>query len=318
MTDAALEVRDLTVTFGVPGSRGRLTAVDGVSLQLRPGEAHGLVGESGCGKSTLARSIVGLTSPDAGTVTLAGRELGRRRDRAELRRMQMVFQDPMSSLNPRMRVRDVLTELLQVHRMVPRGEFDARCRELVTSVGLPADVLDAWPGALSGGQRQRVSIARALALEPEILVADEVTSALDVSVQAQVLQLLLDLQRRLGLTLLFISHNLAVVRQICDRVTVMYLGRVVESGPTETLYTDPQHPYTRLLLGSVPRLGTADLPDASDAEPPDPANLPAGCRFHPRCPLAAAICAESDPALRSGATDHEAACHFAFPDQKGQ
>lgn len=305
-----LSVDDLTVTYGIPGSRSRLAAVDGVSLQLRSGETHGLVGESGCGKSTLARGIVGLVGADDGSISLDGKALPRRRSADDRRRMQMVFQDPMSALNPRMRVRDVLAELLKVHRMVPRSGIDDRCRELVAAVGLPADVLDALPRALSGGQRQRVSIARALALEPEILVADEVTSALDVSVQAQVLRLLLDLRLRLGLTVLFISHNLAVVRQICDRVTVMYLGRVVETGPTEALYSDPQHPYTRLLLESVPRLGRADLPDVANTEPPDAANLPAGCRFHPRCPMAVNKCHDVEPELR-GVGDRLAACHFA-------
>lgn len=305
-----LSVDDFTVTYAVAGSRSRLAAVDGVSLRLRSGEMHGLVGESGCGKSTLARGIVGLVGADTGGVSLDGKALPRRRSADDRRRMQMVFQDPMSALNPRMRVRDVLAELLRVHRMVPRSGIDARCRELAAAVGLPADVLDALPRALSGGQRQRVSIARALALEPEVLVADEVTSALDVSVQAQVLRLLLDLRSRLGLTVLFISHNLAVVRQICDRVTVMYLGRVVETGPTEALYSDPQHPYTRLLLDSVPRLGRADLPDVADSEPPDAAHLPTGCRFHPRCPMAAARCRDVEPELR-GPGDRLAACHFA-------
>lgn len=306
-----LSVDDLTVTYGIAGSRSRLAAVDAVSLQLRSGETHGLVGESGCGKSTLARGIVGLVGADRGAVSLDGKALPRRRSADDRRRMQMVFQDPMSALNPRMRVHDVLAELLRVHRMVPRSGIDERCRELVAAVGLPVDVLNALPRALSGGQRQRVSIARALALEPEILVADEVTSALDVSVQAQVLRLLLDLRSRLGLTVLFISHNLAVVRQICDRVTVMYLGRIVETGPTEALYSDPQHPYTRLLLDSVPRLGRVDLPDVADTEPPDAANLPSGCRFHPRCPMAVAQCREVEPELRRGPADRAAACHFA-------
>jgi len=312
---SGLSVRDLTVTFPVAGARHRLTAVDAVTLTVRPGETHGLVGESGCGKSTLARSIVGLTVPDVGEVAIGDQTLPRRRSHDEQRRVQMVFQDPISALNPRLRVRDVLTELLRVHRMVPRSAVEERCRELVAAVGLPADVLDAWPGSLSGGQRQRVSIARALALEPEILIADEVTSALDVSVQAQVLRLLLDLQARLGLTVLFISHNLAVVRQICDRVTVMYLGRIVETGPTEALYSDPQHPYTRLLLESVPRLDRVELPAAADTEAPDAAHLPGGCRFHPRCPLAAQVCLDSDPVLRDGPPDRAAACHFAWPQR---
>jgi oligopeptide/dipeptide ABC transporter ATP-binding protein len=292
-----------------------MSAVDGVDLALAPGEALALVGESGCGKSTLARTVVGLLQPQAGTVAIDGRPV-RRRSRAERRRVQMVFQDPSSSLNPRLRVRYVLAELLRVNGVVPARHVERRCRDLMTSVGLGADTLDSFPATLSGGQRQRVSIARALALRPQLLVADEVTSALDVSVQAQVLALLLDLKEELGLTLLFISHNLAVVRQVCDRVAVMYLGRIVEEGPTADVFADPRHPYTRLLLASVPRIDEVNLGAAAfpDAEPPDAAHPPVGCRFHPRCPLAQpGLCDTTDPSLEHGTPDHAAACHFAWP-----
>src|SRR6478672_213423 len=265
-----------------------LRAVDGVDLELARGEALGLVGESGCGKSTLGRCLVGLYEPTAGEIRFDGATLPARRDKATRRRMQMVFQDPYSSLNPRMTVRQTLSELLRVHRMVPRDRIDERCRELMDLVGLGARSLDAHPRQFSGGQRQRVSIARALALEPELLVADEPVSALDVSVQATVLNLLEELRAKLGLTVLLIAHNLAVVRHVCDRVAVMYLGRIVETAPTEQLFSDPRHPYTQGLLKAVPRLVPGRPSDAAamEGDPPSPINLPSGCRFHTRCPLA--------------------------------
>src|SRR5207248_2389357 len=249
-------------------------------------EALGLVGESGCGKSTLGRCIVGLYSPSGGEIRYAGEQLSAKRTRAQRRRMQIVFQDPYSSLNPRMTVRQVLSELLRVHRMVPRAGIDARCRELIDLVGLGPGALDSHPRNFSGGQRQRVSIARALALEPELLVADEPVSALDVSVQATVLNLLDELRAKLGLTVLFIAHNMAVVRHVCDRVAVMYLGRIVETAPTEELFSNPRHPYTQGLLKAVPRLvpGRASEAAAVEGDPPSPIDLPSGCRFHTRCP----------------------------------
>src|SRR5437763_6675209 len=216
--------------------RAVLRAVDGVDLELARGEALGLVGESGCGKSTLGRCIVGLYTPTAGAISYEGVELPAKRDRVTRRRIQMVFQDPYASLNPRMTVRQTLSELLRAHDMVPKAQVDERCRELVDLVGLGTRSVDAYPREFSGGQRQRVSIARALALEPDVLVADEPVSALDVSVQATVLNLLEDLQRRLGLTILLIAHNMAVVRHVCDRVAVMYLGRIVENAPTAELF----------------------------------------------------------------------------------
>ena len=324
MSEPLLEVRRLEMQFVVSNSVGRriqgrppdvVQAVAGVDLALQPGEVLGLVGESGCGKSTLGRCIVGLYEPTAGEVLWQGQPLSARRDRAERRRMQMVFQDPYSSLNPRMTVRQTLSELLRVHRMVPRSQIDVRCRELMDLVGLGERSLDAHPRQFSGGQRQRVSIARALALEPDMLIADEPVSALDVSVQATVLNLLDELRRQLGLTMLFIAHNMAVVRHVCDRVAVMYLGRIVETAPTAELFNNPRHPYTQGLLKAVPRLvpGRASQAPAMVGDPPSPIDPPTGCRFHPRCPLAQPVCSADDPQLAAGNDEpHLAACHFAW------
>jgi oligopeptide/dipeptide ABC transporter ATP-binding protein len=293
-----------------------LRAVDGVDLTVARGEALGLVGESGCGKSTLGRCIVGLYTPTAGEIRYAGAPLTADRDRATRRRIQIVFQDPYSSLNPRMTVRQTLAELLRAHGMVPRAQIDERCRELLDLVGLGPRSLDAYPRQFSGGQRQRVSIARALALEPELLVADEPVSALDVSVQATVLNLLEELQQKLSLTLLLIAHNMAVVRHVCDRVAVMYLGRIVEVAPTDALFADARHPYTQGLLRAVPKLvpGRASQAAAVVGDPPSPIRPPTGCRFHPRCPLAQEICSVDDPPLAAGPglPAHRAACHFAW------
>jgi oligopeptide/dipeptide ABC transporter ATP-binding protein len=314
--EALLEVRGLHMEFPVRGHGAVLRAVDGVDLSIGRGETLGLVGESGCGKSTLGRCIVGLHAPTRGEIRFDGAPLGARRDPALRRRVQMVFQDPYSSLNPRLTVRQTLAELLRVHEVVPRGQVEARCRELVALVGLPERALDAHPRQFSGGQRQRVSIARALALEPDLLIADEPVSALDVSVQATVLNLLAELRRELGLAMLFIAHNMAVVRHVCDRVAVMYLGRVVETAATRELFADARHPYTQGLLRAVPRLipGRASEVPAVAGDPPSPIDIPTGCRFHPRCPLAQPTCHEVDPLLLPGPQrpEHLAACHFAW------
>jgi len=292
-----------------------LRAVDGVDLTIERGEALALVGESGSGKSTLARALTGLVPLDSGEVKLDGKALGKRRSKADQRRVQMVFQDPYSSLNPRLTVAGILHELLNVHRVVPRSEVAAFSKELIGLVGLTEDALPAYPRQFSGGQRQRVAIARALALRPELLVADEPVSALDVSVQATILNLLQELRSTLGLTLLLISHNLAVVRHLCDRVAVMYLGRIIEVAPTAELYANPAHPYTRGLLAAIPRMTpmSEDAP-AVIGDPPSPLRIPSGCRFRTRCPIAQDICAREDPALTTapGSTGHQAACHFAF------
>ena len=326
MPETLLEVRGLAMHFKLSsgiGARLRrekrevLRAVDGVDLELGKSETLGLVGESGCGKSTLARCLVGLYEPTAGEVRYEGRIVDAHRARSDRRRIQMVFQDPYSSLNPRMTVKQVLSELLRAHRMVPKDRIEERCRELVGLVGLGARALDAHPRQFSGGQRQRVSIARALALEPDVLVADEPVSALDVSVQATVLNLLADLRAELGLTVLIVAHNMAVVRHVCDRVAVMYLGRIVETAPTETLFTDARHPYTQGLLRAVPKLvpGRASTAAAVVGDPPSPIRLPSGCRFHTRCPIAQQpLCSQEDPVLLPGPgqAGHVAACHFAW------
>ena len=293
-----------------------LRAVDGVDLTIAKGETLGLVGESGCGKSTLGRAILGLESPSGGSVRYAGEALTASRTRAQRRRIQMVFQDPYSSLNPRMTVKQTLAELLRAHRMVPKDAIEARCLELLDLVGLGARALDAHPRQFSGGQRQRVAIARALALEPELLIADEPVSALDVSVQATVLNLLDELREKLGLTVLLIAHNMAVVRHVSDRVAVMYLGRIVETAATDELFTNPRHPYTKGLLTAVPRLvpGRASESAGVVGDPPSPVDPPSGCRFHPRCPIAQEpLCSTEDPAL-AGSAGHVAACHFAWRD----
>jgi oligopeptide/dipeptide ABC transporter ATP-binding protein len=325
-TEPLLSATGLSVTFGVGGqvlarlrhNERLLRAVDEVDLEVRPGEALALVGESGSGKSTLALALAGLRPETRGEIRLDGRVLPARRSRDDRRRIQVVFQDPYSSLNPRLTVGAMLGELLRVHQIVPRDEVRSYSAELLRLVGLDDGALSAYPRQFSGGQRQRVAIARALALRPEVLIADEPVSALDVSVQATILNLLGDLRAELGLTMLFISHNLAVVRHLCDRVAVMYLGRIVEVAPAEQLFRDPRHPYTRALLAAIPRLtdDRADEtgPPALVGDPPSPLAIPSGCRFRTRCPLAQPRCEREDPVLTAAPGDpgQLAACHYAF------
>lgn len=324
MTDF-LEIKDVTVKFKVGSTiaarlRGDplpiLTAVDGISFEADRGESIGIVGESGCGKSTLAKAITGLVPVASGSIHLDGVELTAKRNRATMRRVQMVFQDPSSSLNPSLTAERMLSELLRVHRIVPPESIQDRCEELMDLVELPRSVLKALPRRLSGGQRQRVGIARALALEPEVLIADEAVAALDVSVQAPVLNLLNSLRENLGLTLMFISHDLAVVRYVSDRVIVMYLGNAVEDRPTADLFDNPQHPYTKALMAAAPKFGVKKEPGESalKGEPPSALDLPSGCRFRPRCPLAAEICERSEPELLGSDPVQRAACHFAWKD----
>ncbi len=302
---ALLELFDVARHYHVAGGvlglhKGVVRAVDGVSLSIAPGESLGLVGESGCGKSTLARCVLGLEPLARGRIVFDGRDVADWPEKELRRRMQMIFQDPYSSLNPRMRIGNIVAEPLAIHNVGDRAGRAAKTLELLATVGLPAEMAARYPHQLSGGQRQRVAVARALALTPRLVVCDEPVSALDVSIQAQVLLLLQDLRERLGLTYLFISHDLAVVGQVCDRVAVMYLGRVVESAPAMTLVREPKHPYTQALLSAVP---VPVVPAPGDepsrhrlpGEPPSPLAPPPGCPFHPRCEKAMERCAHEFP-----------------------
>jgi peptide/nickel transport system ATP-binding protein len=294
-----------------------LKAVAGVDLEIAPGETLGLVGESGSGKSTLGRLILKLLEPTSGRVIFAGRDLSTlsRKELRQLRRqMQLVFQDPYSSLNPRMRVRAIVGEGLEIHKLARGAAKQARIVELLEMVGLGADALDRYPHEFSGGQRQRIGIARALAVNPCFLVLDEPVSALDVSIQAQIINLLQDLQERLNLTYLFIAHDLRVVEHISRRVAIMYLGKIVEVAGREEIYLHPHHPYTRALLSAVPTIDPAGRPERIKlpGEVPSPLNPPSGCSFHPRCAYAKDICRTVEPRLETGRGGHAVACHV-FP-----
>jgi oligopeptide/dipeptide ABC transporter ATP-binding protein len=292
-----------------------LKAVDDVSLAVEQGETLGLVGESGCGKSTFGRLLLRLYEPTAGEIYHNGVNILQHDARAtrELRtRMQVVFQDPYSSLNPTMTVRQTLGEVLKVHRSCAPNERPARINQLLELVGLAPEMADRKPHQFSGGQRQRIGIARALAVEPDFIVADEAVSALDVSVQAQVLNLMMRLQDELGLTYLFIAHNLGVVEHISKRVAVMYLGRIVELAPTAELFREPLHPYTQALMRAVPKPvpGRREATPALEGDPPNPINRPSGCHFHPRCPFAMPICKEQYPVTRLVSGSRSVACHL--------
>jgi oligopeptide transport system ATP-binding protein len=324
MSEALLEVRDLVKHFPIGGGMftkpvGVVRAIDGVSFSIRKGETLGLVGESGCGKTTTGRCILQLERPTSGSIIFEGIDMVTL-DAAELRavrrRVQVIFQDPYSSLNPRMTIGQILAEPLKVHGLVPdKGERELRVRELLVQVGLLPQHAKRYPHQLSGGQRQRVGVARALAMEPSLIICDEPVSALDVSIQAQIINLLEELQARLGLTYLFIAHDLSVVRHISDRVAVMYLGKLVELADRKAIYDEPLHPYTRALLSAVP------IPDPKieakrertvlRGEVPSPLNPPSGCVFHPRCPIAVDRCSAEIPPLREIRPGHWAACHLA-------
>ena len=294
---------------------GTVRAVDGVSLTLKQGEILGLVGESGCGKSTLGRTILQLIPPTDGAVILAGKNLAELKgnDLREARAdFQMIFQDPYATLNPRMTVFDTLAEAIGAHKKIPAGEMPARVVALMEKVGLSPRFVKKYPHEFSGGQRQRIAIARALAVEPKLIIADEPVSALDVSIQAQIINLLAKLSREMGLTLVFISHDLSVVKHISDRIAVMYLGKIVELGAATEVFEQPRHPYTRALVSAVP------IPDPVReskrqriilaGDPPSPLNPPSGCAFHPRCGYAVAACKEKVPALETVAANREVAC----------
>ncbi len=318
--DVLLSVRGLKKHFPVKQgllkrTSGYLQAVDGVDLDVRRGETVGLVGESGCGKSTLGRTLLRLLEPTAGEITFDGVDVTRlgAKDLKEMRRhMQIVFQDSVGSLDPRMKVGDLIAEGLTIHGLAGRKERDAVVLEMLDRVGMPPEAADRYPHQFSGGQRQRIGLARALVLQPKLVVADEPVSALDVSIQSQVLNLLVELKREFDLTYVFVAHDLAVVGYISDRVAVMYLGRIVEIAPSEELFRRPLHPYTMALLSANPEPvpGRKSSRIVLEGDVPSPIDPPSGCRFRTRCPIAQPVCAEADPVLESHGADHRAACHF--------
>jgi oligopeptide transport system ATP-binding protein len=308
-----LAVRGLRVDYAT--DRGPAQVLDGINLDIGTGEVVGLVGESGCGKTTLGKKVMGIYTPTAGDIRFAGREIGRlpRRERRKVAKdLQYVYQDPGASLDPRWKVVHLLHEPLKIHTALSRAERDREVRAILAAVGLPDAHLDLYPHELSGGQQRRVGLARILTLRPRLVILDEPTSGLDVSVQASVLKLFRSLQDTFALTYVFISHDLLVVRAMCARIAVMYLGKIVELGPTAAVFEKPRHPYTQSLLAAVPRIGgrRVTLEFALEGEPPNPRDVPSGCRFRTRCPLAQARCATEEPALRplDGRT---VACHFA-------
>jgi oligopeptide/dipeptide ABC transporter ATP-binding protein len=327
--DALVEARDLVkhfpITRGIVLQRriGAVRAVDGVSFEVRTGETFGIVGETGCGKSTTARLIVRLLERTSGEILFDGRDITSYKGKelkALRREMQMIFQDPYSSLNPRKTVGSIIAEPFVIHGMLKgSGERRQRVRDLMDRVGLNPEHYNRYPHEFSGGQRQRIGVARAIALEPKVLVADEPVSALDVSIQAQVLNLLRSLQREMGLTLIFIAHDLSVVRHMCDRIAVMYLGKVVELAPYNELYSNPRHPYTGALLSAVP---VPEPPETKrernllTGDVPSPANPPSACRFHTRCPKAQEVCAEDEPPLESKGGEGLTACHFPLTPEE--
>ncbi|WP_422658957.1 ABC transporter ATP-binding protein [Paenibacillus sp. EC2-1] len=321
MSEALIEVTDLKKYFPITGgvfqrTVGNVKAVDGVSFSIHRGESFGLVGESGCGKSTIGRTILRLLEKTDGKVVFKGQDihqLSKEKMRGMRPKMQIVFQDPFSSLNPRIKVGEAIGEALLDHGLVSRKELKERVIETLKICGLSDYHYDRFPHEFSGGQRQRIGIARALIMNPEFIVADEPVSALDVSIQAQIINLLSDLQKEKQLTYLFISHDLSVVEHLCDRIGVMYLGSMVEMAPKEELFRNPLHPYTKALLSAVP------VPDPTykrdrivlKGDIPSPANPPSGCKFHTRCPLASDLCKQQVPEYRNMGDDHFVACHFA-------
>ncbi|MES3038297.1 MAG: dipeptide ABC transporter ATP-binding protein [Bdellovibrionota bacterium] len=318
MAEILMEAKDLKKHFPVRKGFfmrevGSVKAVDGVDITVRKGETLGLVGESGCGKSTLGRTLIRLYEPTAGTINFRGGnflDLGGKQLREQRRNVQMIFQDPYASLDPRMTVGQILEQPYEIHNLFTPTERLAKVQNLLKLVGLKPSHVNRYPHEFSGGQRQRISIARAIALEPDLIICDEPVSALDVSIQAQILNLLKDLQQKLNLTYIFISHDLSVIEHFCDRVAVMYLGKIVELAERDTLFRDPKHPYTQALLASIPRFGEGrrDMKRVLTGEIPSPLNPPSGCPFHPRCPHKMDICPTKMPALIGTTEQQKVAC----------
>ncbi len=333
-SEIMIDVRNLNKSFKSSGNvlqilKGHgekyVHAINDVSFVIHKGETLGLVGESGCGKSTLSKILTGLYKPDSGKINF--RSFGditaadKKTSKMICKQIQMVFQDPYSSLNPAMTVRQMFYEILAVHKICPRKDFEEKTKEILKLAGMPEGILDRYPDAFSGGQRQRLCIARALILKPELVIADEPVSALDMSVQAQILNLFSDLKKKMDLTMLFISHDLRVVQYISDRVMVMYLGRVIEMGDTEEIFQKPGHPYTELLINSAPSMD--DEPDMEEnigylKETPSPICLPTGCVFHPKCPYAKEICKRTQPDLIKDNTGRMVRCHFPLSSETGR
>lgn len=325
MNEILLEARNLKKQFDLPAHpfvRSEIIkAVDGITISVKQGETLGLAGESGCGKSTVAKLLLGLEEPSSGEILFRGRNIAtfNKDEKYSFRRaIQMVFQDPYSSLNPRMRVGEIIGEPLLIHRRTSRSNLKENVLALMSKVGLPPEQYNRYPHEFSGGQRQRVGVARALALTPEIIIADEPLSALDISIQAQIINLLLHLQKTLGLSYLLISHDLAVIRHLSTKVAVMYLGRIVEQAVTGNLFDTPRHPYTMALLAAIPGFGSpAGKIPLLEGDIPSPAAPPSGCPFHPRCPFRKEICLASAPELSEKAAGHFSACHFSREDLSG-
>ena len=318
-----LDVNGLAKEFAVKGKKKKkIKAVDGVSFSLNAGETLGVVGESGSGKSTLARLVLRLLEPTAGEITFDGQkisDLNPRELRTARRQMQMIFQDPFASLDPRMTIEDLICEPLDIHKIGDVNERAELVKNIIGHVGLTADALTRYPHEFSGGQRQRISIARAIITRPKLIIADEPVSALDVSIQSQILNLMLDLRREMNLTYIFISHDLSVIQHIADKVAVMYLGKIVEYAPVEEIFARPQHPYTKALISAVPQMNPADRTNRTVliGDIPSPAAQPSGCHFHPRCPIAQPQCSEVEPLLRTVTrADHQVSCHLATGEVK--
>lgn len=316
-TQPLLSVSGLAKEFTVKGNKNKIKAVDGVSFTLNAGETLGVVGESGSGKSTLGRLVLRLLEPSAGEIKFDAQQINKLNSkdlRAARRQMQMIFQDPFSSLNPRMTIEALIREPLDVHKIGTDSERAEMVRSIIGHVGLTEDALTRYPHEFSGGQRQRISIARAIITRPKLIVADEPVSALDVSIQSQILNLMLDLRKEMNLTYIFISHDLSVIQHIADKVAVMYLGKIVEFAPVEEIFSNPQHPYTKALISAVPQINPEDRTNrvVLIGDIPSPASQPSGCHFHPRCPIAESKCSQIEPVLRTLAKpDHLVSCHLA-------